>query len=384
MRPVGDFSVKSRGSVDPSKFADERFELFSIPAYDSRQPDIVCGAEVGSAKKIVFPGDVLISRIVPHIQRVWVVGPANGMRQIASGEWIVFGHEDIDTNYFRHMLLAKPFHDAFMETVAGMGGSLLRARPSEVYRIKIPFMESKAEQRRIASILDSADAICQKNDNSLRLADSFLGAVFLKMFGDPSSNPNGLIQKSLGDCARFISGATPSKANAAFWEGEFPWVSPKDMKVDIIDDAQDHVSDLVFKQTNLKKIAKGTPLIVVRGMILSHTVPMAMTAREVAINQDMKAIEFDPEIEPLFGFWCLKVQHNAILAKVDTAAHGTKRLDTSRLAEVPITVPSPGAQQAFLSIARKFEAIQKDLVASREEAADMCANLSQRAFLGEL
>src|SRR5947209_6072253 len=91
MRPVGDFAVKSRGSVDPSRHVEEIFELFSIPAYDQRQPELLRGAEIGSSKKIVAPGDVLISRIVPHIQRVWVVGPSRGYRQIASGEWIVFG-----------------------------------------------------------------------------------------------------------------------------------------------------------------------------------------------------------------------------------------------------------------------------------------------------
>ena len=50
-------------------------------------------------------------------------------------------------------------------------------------------------------------------------------------------------------------------------------------------------------------------------MILAHTVPMALTGREVAINQDMKAIRFDDAIDPVFGFWCLKVQHNQILGR---------------------------------------------------------------------
>lgn len=57
MQPVGNFSVKSRGSVDPSKYPNETFELFSISAYDLRQPEIIMGKEIGSAKKIVAPGD---------------------------------------------------------------------------------------------------------------------------------------------------------------------------------------------------------------------------------------------------------------------------------------------------------------------------------------
>ena len=144
------------------------------------------------------------------------------------------------------------------------------------------------------------------------------------------------------------------------------------------------MSDLAFEQTNLKKIDAGTPLMVVRGMILVHTVPMAMTARDVAINQDMKAILFDKHIDPLFGFWCLKVQHEHILGKVDTAAHGTKRLDTDRLGEVMITVPDDDEQQRFLTIVRKFNQSRDVMTAAAAESVKLFAALSQRAFAGDL
>ncbi|MEW8195892.1 MAG: hypothetical protein AB2793_19430, partial [Candidatus Thiodiazotropha sp.] len=107
LQPLSNFAVRRRGSVDPKKFPEEEFELFSIPAYDAGVPEQLRGAEIGSTKKVVKPGDVLISRIVPHIKRVWVVPEANGKRQIASGEWIVFRGEDIVPEFLRHMLLAK-------------------------------------------------------------------------------------------------------------------------------------------------------------------------------------------------------------------------------------------------------------------------------------
>jgi type I restriction enzyme, S subunit len=265
----------------------------------------------------------------------------------------------------------------------GNGATFKEVSKAVVSRVQFP-LPPLTEQRRIAAILDKADAIRRKREQALTLADDFLRSVFLEMFGDPVANPLGFSQRSLGSCSRFMSGATPSKANPAFWVGEFPWVSPKDMKVDTIWDAEDHVSDLAFEQTNLKKIDAGTPLIVVRGMILVHTVPMAMTARDVAINQDMKAILFDREIDPLFGFWCLKVQHEHILGKVDTAAHGTKRLDTDRLGEVMITVPDDGEQQKFLTIVRKFNKSRDVMTASAAQSSNLFAALSQRAFAGGL
>ncbi|MDI9849545.1 restriction endonuclease subunit S [Rhodoblastus sp. 17X3] len=261
-------------------------------------------------------------------------------------------------------------------TVGGIGRTFLD-------KVFLPDV-TPTEQNRIATILDKADAIRRKREHSLIVADDFLRAVFLDMFGDPTTNPKGLEQRTLSACARFSSGGTPSKAKTDYWSGAFPWVSPKDMKVDVILDSEDHVSETVFEQTSLKKIPPGTPLIVVRGMILVHTVPMAMTAREVAINQDMKAIHFDDDIDPMFGFWCLKVQHEAILARVETAAHGTKRLDTDRLGEVPITVPDSDAQQEFLAIMNKFNIVRAAMVGAWQEASTLFLALSQRAFRGQL
>lgn len=197
-RPLSDFAVHSRSSVDPKKCPDEEFELFSIPAYDIGQPEHVRGRDIGSSKIAVEPGDVLISRIIPHIQRVWVVPDKNGKRQIASGEWIVFRGKEIAPEFLRHMLFAKPFHDKFMQTVAGMGGSLLRARPREVARIEIPVPTSIEEQRRIALILDKADAIRCKCEQAVSIADDLLRSAFLDIFGDPEKNPKGFNVQQFG------------------------------------------------------------------------------------------------------------------------------------------------------------------------------------------
>jgi len=79
---LGSFIIKGGGTVDPTKHLDEQFELFSIPAYDSQTPETVKGSHIGSTKKVVQENDVLLSRIVPHIQRSWGVPKSRGGRQI--------------------------------------------------------------------------------------------------------------------------------------------------------------------------------------------------------------------------------------------------------------------------------------------------------------
>ena len=156
--PIGDFMREDVDSVDPSQSPDEHFELWSIPAHDKGVADYVKGFQVGSHKKLVNPGDVLISKIVPHIQRSRVVGRSERKcRVIASTEWIVFGGGKIEAEYLREVLISEDFHRKFMETITGVGGSLARANVKAVAKIKIPF-PSIQEQRNIADVLLCAGA----------------------------------------------------------------------------------------------------------------------------------------------------------------------------------------------------------------------------------
>lgn len=144
-------------TVDPRSFQGEDFDLFSVPSYSNYKPEQASGSEIGSAKQAVREGDVLLCKIVPHIRRGWVVPAAENRRQIASGEWIVFRDHGLDPNYLRCFVLSDGFHDQFMQTVSGVGGSLMRARPAEAGKIEVP-VPPLAEQRRIVAKLDALTA----------------------------------------------------------------------------------------------------------------------------------------------------------------------------------------------------------------------------------
>jgi type I restriction enzyme S subunit len=150
--------ASKKKTIDPRKFPDDEFELFSIPAYDKGEPERILGSEIGSSKQILQPNDVLISRIVPHIRRSWVVPESNGLMQIGSSEWIIFRGDDFYPEYLRYYLLSDQFNAQFMSTVAGVGGSLLRARPAAVAKLEITLPDI-SKQKRIAAILNKADEI---------------------------------------------------------------------------------------------------------------------------------------------------------------------------------------------------------------------------------
>lgn len=198
-------------SLDPRDFRDEQFDLFSVPSYSTYTPEVLYGSEIGSAKQIVQPGDVLLCKIVPHIRRAWTVPPARGRRQIASGEWIVFRDHGLDPNYLRRFVLSDAFHVRFMMTVAGVGGSLMRARPSEVAKIEVP-VPPRAEQTRIVNQLEvlisrlvrlreelARVVVPSSSNKEARLLDRLEAAILAKAFRgelapqDPNDEPASVL-----------------------------------------------------------------------------------------------------------------------------------------------------------------------------------------------
>src|SRR5690606_30499703 len=83
-------------------------------------------------------------------------------------------------------------------------------------------------------------------------------------------------------CWRFLhevidiqGGCTPSKSNPAFFNGNVPWIRPQNMKTIEIYQSSDYISQFAIDNSPLKIFQPGTVLVVIRGMILVHTVPSA-------------------------------------------------------------------------------------------------------------
>ena len=162
-----------------------------------------------------------------------------------------------------------------------------------------------------------------------------------------------------GDCAKLLSGGTPSKSRNDYWEGDLPWVSCKDMKVDRIYDAEDHLSPL-GAENGTRIVPESTILFVVRGMILAKEFPVAITKRPVAFNQDLKAVTCADFVETEFLYYWLKANSYEILGRADEAGHGTKRIQTDRLLSLLIRIPSPLVQRQIAGILSAYDDLIED------------------------
>lgn len=129
---------------------------------------------------------------------------------------------------------------------------------------------------------------------------------------------------------KVLGGHTPSTENPAYWDGDVPWVSPKDMKREVLTDSIDHVSDKAVSECGLAVISPDATLVVVRGMILAHSFPVARNSVPVTINQDMKALRPISDVLPEYLPWLLRGVKPIVLSLTEQSAHGTLALRTDK------------------------------------------------------
>jgi len=387
---LDNYMVSRGGSVNPKKFLDETFELFSIPAYDQYVPEIVKGNEIGSSKKIVQENDVLLSRIVPHIRRVWVVGPSDTKRQIASSEWIIFRGEDFLPNYMRHFLLSDVFHHQFMQTVAGVGGSLLRARPQGVAEIKIP-LPSLDEQERIATILDKADAIRRKRQEAIELSDEVIQSAYSHMCG--SLNPDyhewePYLIEELAQPKKNSMRTGPF--GSALKHSEFV---NKGIAVLGIDNAVSNyfswkerrfITPEKYKSLQRYTVFPGDVIITIMGTtgrsaVVPRDIPKAISTKHLAT--------ITPNTELVYAEYLSNAIHrdSYVLRQVAQKNKGAimPGLNLKIIREIEVRLPPLHVQRQFVRFLEKTRCIQSKCTIDNPEE-QLFSSLQQRAFRGDL
>lgn len=222
-----------------------------------------------------------------------------------------------------------------------------------------------SEQKKIAHILSTVQRAIEAQERIIQTTTDLKKALMHKLFTEGLRNepqkqteigpvPESWEVVPLSDVCRFQSGGTPSKKNAAFWEGTIPWVSPKDMKRPRLADVEDHISQEAL-ESGSKLAPAGSVFIVVRGMILAKTVPVALAEVPMAINQDMKAIVPGPKLRSDFLLYALEALRENLFKKVGRSGHGTCTLMGHEVAAFKIPLPDLAAQDEIASAIQSLE-----------------------------
>jgi len=180
------------------------------------------------------------------------------------------------------------------------------------------------------------------------------------------------------ELATFKHGGTPSKAKTAYWQGDIPWVSPKDMKRTAIGDATDHISPEAVDDSATSLVPVGSILIVVRSGILAHSLPVAQVTKPLAFNQDIKAVL--PKLEavnPEYLFWFLRAQERDIIARGVKKGATVHSIQSGFIESLMVPLPALPEQRRIVDLLSRAEGI----VRLRREAAAKAAELIPAIFI---
>ena len=136
---VGDLATLNRGGMNPADFPTETFEHFSLPAFDEgRSPKVEFGSAIMSNKLIVTPDSVLLSKLNPHIPRIWLPDLHPTRRSICSTEFIVAcSKPGVSREYLFSLFTSSAFASVYGTLVTGTTGSHQRIRPESVLEMQI-------------------------------------------------------------------------------------------------------------------------------------------------------------------------------------------------------------------------------------------------------
>jgi type I restriction enzyme S subunit len=181
---------------------------------------------------------------------------------------------------------------------------------------------------------------------------------------------------ALSELATFHSGGTPNKERSSFWGGPIPWVTVKDMKAMRLNGLGESLTE--EGANTVRVVPAGTVLVLVRGMGLFKDLPVVLCDGPVTFNQDIKALVAKEGVDSEYLAFALIARKSDILRHVDSAGHGTGRLDTDLLKSTPLPLPPLPEQRKIAEILRTWDEAIEKLEALRAAKRDRLTGLTQQ------
>ncbi len=284
----------------------------------------------------------------------------------------------VDPAYFANYFFTSEYRRKISSVAAG--ANINNLRNSDIDDLEIP-LPPLAEQKRIAAILDKADAIRRKRQQAIELADEFLRSIFLDMFGDPVTNPKGWNVSNIGALCSVLTGSTPSRQENSYFSGNIPWVKTNEVDGYIIKETEEYITEEGIRNSNCKLNPIGSIVLAMYGQGKTRG-KVGILGIEAATNQACAVIHPSININMGYLYNYLKLSYETLRALGQGA--GQPNLNLSIVKNFSVLMPPIELQREFAKRVEKVEALKAKLKASQLQAEEQFKALSQRAFAGEL
>jgi len=296
-----------------------------------------------------------------------------------------FSGRRVYNRFFLHFLQSDNVKRQFQRKARG--GTQKFVSLGNIRGLEIP-LPPLPEQRRIAAILDKADALRQKRRQAIEKLDQLLQSVFLDMFGDPVTNPKGWDVKPVEEIVRdFVGGKNVQSAEvgdpfthrilkvSAVTKKIYDASESKPLPIDSKIDPRAYVGrgDLLISRANTAELVGATAYV-------------WDTPANIVLPDKVWKFDFRTEAPPLFIWEIFKNEaFRSELSKLGSGTSGSmKNISKQKLRKVLLIQPPMNLQKEFAEVSEKLHSMITSANVAKLKQDRLFHSLQQRAFNGTL
>ena len=336
-------------------------------------------------------GDVLLAKITPCMENGKAAFVEDIPHKIGFGSTefhVLRPSSEVDGRYLFYMVWSPIFRHIAKRNMTGTAGQ--RRVPTDFvkrYKIPLPPLE---EQRRIAAILDKADAVRRKRQSAIALTEELLRSAFLEMFDTSVAKSwematvEQLLASKTGAIrtgpfgSQLLHSEFTSQGIAVLGidnvvKNQFQWVQLR------------FISEKKYEQLKRYTVSPGDVLISIMGTcgrcaIVPDDCPKAINTKHlcsITLNRNKCYPEF------LQSYFLIHPQASNYLKKNAKGAI-MEGLNMSIIKDLPVPLVPIELQKQYVNLQRQILSSKASAIESKHEADNLFNSLLQRAFRGEL
>jgi len=325
-------------------------------------------------KYLIKKGDLLVGMDGDFNREYWKGTDALLNQRVCK---ITPNPETLDKNFLYHFLQKEL--DKIHATTDVVTVKHLSVKKIQDIKIRLPSLK---EQKRIATILDKADAIRQKREQAIKLADDFLRAKFLEMFGTPANNIHRFPKGTIRDLVDSVNYGTSAKASID--SGEYPilrmgnityqgrWdftdLKYLDLSVKEKDKYLVKEGDLLFNRTNSKELVGKTA-------VYEEDRPMAFAGYLIRVRSNSIGNNY------YISGYLNSIHGKITLMNMCKSIVGMANINAQELQNIEILIPPKHLQDEYEIIYKKIKKGLSIYDKSAMQLQLLASNLSNKYFM---
>lgn len=369
------------------------FRYIDIASVSQGEKKIVPKGEISTceapsrARQLVRIGDVLVSTVRPNLNAVAYVTREHDGATASTGFCVLRPNSDrLDGRYLFHWVRTPTFVAEMVRKATGQSYPAVSDKIVKSSSLPLPSIE---QQRRIAAILDEADALRHGRQRAIYRQGDLGWAIFYDVVGDPLTNPHGWADgPTLNEVADIVSGITKGRKLRGKETQEVPYLAVANVQdnylslggVKTISATRQEIDKFKLEECDLLLTEGGDPDKLGRGTLWRGELPLCIHQ-----NHIFRVRLHDNELRPQFVNWLIGSRWGkAYFSRLAKQTTGIASINKTQLRNFPLLLPPLKVQKSFEQRIEESDRLLATMAGALQKTDYFFSSLQQRAFRGEL